>query len=316
MKVFVAGSTGAIGSKLVPRLVARGHAVTGSTRTPERLERVRALGATPVLMDALDEASVDAAVAEAEPDVLVHELTDLPDDFQPKRFAESFARTDLLRTEGTEHLMLAAAASGVNRVVAQSYAGWPYARTGGWVKTERDPLDPDPLPSMRRTLDALRFVEVSVTSGPIDGIALRYGGFYGPGTSVANGGAVVEAVRRRRFPLVGAGGGVWSFVHIDDAAEATALAVEHGSPGIYNVADDEPAAVAEWLPLLAAAIGARRPRHVPAWFARLLIGDVGVMLMTESRGASNTKARLELGWTPRFASWRQGFRVGLGGSDD
>jgi nucleoside-diphosphate-sugar epimerase len=312
MKVFVAGATGAIGARLVPVLLDRGHAVTGSTRTPEKLDRLRALGATPVLMDGLDETSVKSAIAEAEPDVVVHELTALPDDFQPKRFAESFARTDRLRTEGTEYLMIASAAAGVRRVVAQSYAGWPYARSGGWIKSERDPLDPDPLPAMRRTLDAIRFVEAAVTSGPIDGVALRYGGLYGPGTSVAHGGAVVEAVRRRRFPVVGSGGGVWSFVHVDDAADATALAVEHGSPGIYNVVDDEPAAVAEWLPALAAAIGAPRPRHLPAWIARFLIGDVGVMLMTESRGASNTKARAELGWTPRVPTWRQGFRSELG----
>lgn len=204
-----------------------------------------------------------------------------------------------------------AEAAGVRRFVAQSYAAWPYERRGGWVKTEEDPLDPDPVPAMRGTLDAIRYVESSLATADLEGVALRYGAFYGPWTSIGQGGSLVEAVRRRRFPLVGSGAGVWSFVHIDDAAEATVAAVEGGAPGIYNVVDDEPAPVAEWLPELAAAIGAPHPRRVPVWLARMLIGDVGVALMTQIRGASNAKAMRGLGWRPRYTSWRQGFRTGL-----
>lgn len=311
MKIFVAGATGVVGNRLVPALIRRGHEVVGTTRTPSKVGRLRSLGAEGVVVDALDPVAVKAAVADAEPEVIVHQLTALPPTFRPRRFAEQFAETDRLRTDGMDNLLAAASVVGARRFVAQSYAAWPYERRGGPVKTEADPLDPEPVPAMRRTLDAIRYVETSVANADLEGIALRYGAFYGPGTSIGEGGSVVEAVRRRRFPVVGSGGGIWSFVHIDDAAEATVAAIEGGAPGVFNIVDDEPATVAEWLPELADAIGARRPRRVPAWLARVLIGEVGVAVMTEIRGASNAKAKRELRWAPRYTSWREGFRVGL-----
>src|SRR5215218_2459521 len=243
----------------------------------------------------------------------VHQLTALAGTISFRGFDQAFALTNRLRTEGTDHLLEAARAAGTRRFVAQSFAGWPFARVGGPVKTEGDPLDPDPPAELRRTLDAIRHLESAVlgTEG-IEGVVLRYGGFYGPGTSAGEGGFMLEDLRRRRFPLVGAGTGVWSFVHIDDAATATVAAVERGAPGIYQIVDDDPAPVSEWLPALAAAIGARPPLRVPAWVARLAGGAHGVVLMTEARGASNAKARRELGWRPAWPSWRQGFRDGLG----
>jgi nucleoside-diphosphate-sugar epimerase len=312
MKVFLAGATGVVGARLVPQLVGAGHRVMGTTRTPGKVDAVRALGAEPVLMDALDAGSVKDAVADAAPDVVVHQLTALPAALDPRRFREAFAETNRLRTEGTDHLVEAAAASGVRRFVAQSYAAWPYARVGGPIKTEDDPLDDRPAPAMRDTLDAILHLERAVTTAPgIDGLVLRYGAFYGPGTGLGAGGAVLESVRRRRFPVVGSGDGVWSFVHIDDAASATVAAIQGGPPGVYDVTDDEPAPVREWLPAFAAAVGAKPPRRVPVWVAKLLIGEAGVMLMTDIRGASNEKAKRELGWTPRYATWRDGFRTGL-----
>ncbi|HYN18819.1 MAG TPA: NAD-dependent epimerase/dehydratase family protein, partial [Actinomycetes bacterium] len=213
----------------------------------------------------------------------------------------------------TDHLLEAARAAGARRFVAQSFAGWPFARVGGPVKTEDDPLDPDPPAELRRTLDAIRHLESAVLGAEgLEGVVLRYGGFYGPGTSAGDGGFLLDDLRRRRFPVVGAGTGVWSFVHIDDAAAATAAAVERGAPGIYQIVDDDPAPVSAWLPALAAAAGARPPRRVPVWLARLLAGEHGVVLMTEARGASNAKARRELGWRPAHPSWRQGFRSSLG----
>jgi 2-alkyl-3-oxoalkanoate reductase len=249
----------------------------------------------------------------ARPEVVVHELTALAQMTDFRRLDEGFALTNRLRTEGTDHLLAAARAAGARRFVAQSFAGWPFARVGGPVKTEDDPLDPDPPAQLRRTLDAIRHLEAAVLGAEgIEGVVLRYGGFYGPGTSAGEGGFMLEDLRRRRFPLVGAGTGVWSFVHIDDAATATVAAVERGAPGIYQIVDDDPAPVSEWLPALAAAIGARPPLRVPAWVARLAGGAHGVVLMTEARGASNAKARRELGWRPAWPSWRQGFRDGLG----
>jgi nucleoside-diphosphate-sugar epimerase len=264
------------------------------------------------VLDALNGAEVKRAVADADPDVIVHELTAIPPDFNPRRFDRQFAMTNRLRTEGTKNLVAAAEAVGVQRFVAQSFAPWPYARRGSWVKTEDDPLDDDPPAAVRRTLDAIRFVERSTLQGPFEGIALRYGGFYGPGTSLARTGPIADAVRQRRFPIVGSGAGVWSFVHVDDAAEATALAVERGTPGIYNVTDDEPAKVRDWLPVLADALGAPAPRRVPSWIGRLFGGELGVTMMTELRGASNAKAKRELGWELRYPTWRHGFREGLG----
>ncbi|MDQ4090478.1 MAG: NAD(P)-dependent oxidoreductase [Actinomycetota bacterium] len=312
MRVFVAGATGAIGKRLVPMLVAGGHDVVAMTRSASKVDDLRSAGAVPVVADALDREAVLEAVAGARPDVVVHQLTALAGAGSLRRFDAEFAETNRLRTVGTDYLLEAAVAGGARRFVAQSYAGWPYARDGGPVKTEDDPLDPDPPKPMRQTLAAIRYLEDAVLgAGGLDGVVLRYGGFYGPGTSVAEDGSIMEMVRRRRFPIVGEGSGVWSFVHIDDAAAATALAVENGAPGIYNIADDEPAPVQEWLPVLAAAVGARPPRRVPAALGRLLAGEAGVLLMNEARGASNAKAKAELGWRLRYPTWRRGFAEGL-----
>ena len=313
MRIFVAGATGALGRRLVPLLVQGGHQVTGMTRTAGKAAGLRAAGAEPVVADALDRDAVLRAVVATRPEVVVHELTALAGMTAFRRLDEGFALTNRLRTEGTDHLLAAARAAGARRFVAQSFAGWPFARVGGPVKTEDDPLDPDPPAQLRRTLDAIRHLEATVVGAEgIEGVVLRYGGFYGPGTSAGEGGFMLEDLRRRRFPLVGAGTGVWSFVHIDDAATATVAAVERGAPGIYQIVDDDPAPVSEWLPALAAAVGARPPRRVPAWVARLAGGAHGVVLMTEARGASNDKARRELGWRPAWPSWHQGFRDGLG----
>ena len=312
MRVFVAGATGVLGTRLVPLLVERGHEVTGMTRSPEKAGAVRAAGAEPAIADALDSTATAAAVERARPEVVVHELTALPAAINYRKVDRDFALTNRLRTEGTDNLLGAARASGARRFVAQSFAGWPYARLGGLVKTEEDPLDPDPPPGLRTTLDAIRHLEAAVlgTEG-IEGLVLRYGGFYGPGTSVGKGGSVTEDVRRRRIPLVGDAGGVWSFVHIDDAARATVAAIERGEPGTYNIVDDDPAPVSEWLPGLASALGAKPPRRVPAFLARLAVGKHGVVMMTDARGASNAKAKRDLGWELEYPSWREGFRTGL-----
>ncbi len=310
MRVFVAGATGAIGRRLVPLLVERGHEVVAMTRRPEKVDGLRWLGAVPVVADALDRDSVIEAVVAARPDVVVHQLTALTTGGSLRRFDRQFAATNLLRTKGTDHLLEAAAAAGARRFVAQSYAGWPYAREGGAVKIEDDPLDPRPPKHMRDTLAALHHLEEAVLDAErLEGVVLRYGAFYGAGTAIAEDGDLVELVRRRRFPLVGSGDGVWSFVHVDDAATGTTLAVEGGEPGIYNVVDDEPAPVRVWLPELADAVGARPPRRVPTVVGRLAAGKVGVSLMTRVRGASNAKAKRELGWSPSYPSWRTGFRA-------
>ena len=302
MRVFVTGAGGAIGAWLVPQLVQAGHEVVGSTRSPNKAARVRELGAEPVELDVLDAAAVRQAVAAARPDAIVHQATALAGMTDFKHFDRSFAATNRLRTEGTDALLAAARESGVDRFVAQSYAGWPYAREGGPVKTEDDPLDPTPVPAMSETLAAIRRQEQSAVAA--GGIALRYGGFYGsPGDNQ------LELVRKRRFPIVGDGGGIWSFVHLHDAAAATVLALERGEVGIYNIVDDDPAPVRDWLPALAEAIGAKPPRHVPTWLARVLAGEAGIALMTEIRGASNAKAKRELGWRLRYPSWRAGFRA-------
>jgi nucleoside-diphosphate-sugar epimerase len=313
MKVFVAGATGALGKQLVPQLVAKGHEVTGMTRSPEKQDLVRSLGARPAVADALDPDAVAQAVAQAEPDVIVHQLTALSGDFDMKHIDKFFAATNRLRTEGTDHLLAAGRAVGVKRFVAQSYAGWPAARTGGPVKTEEDSLDPDPPEAMRDVLAAIRHTEEAVTGATwTEGIALRYGGFYGPGTGMSRHGDQAELITKRKWPVIGDGGGVWSFIQIEDAATATVEAVEHGSRGVYNVVDDEPAPVREWLPALAEALGARKPMRLPRWLGRLAAGEAAVVMMTEIRGASNAKAKRELGWKPRYASWRQGFADGLG----
>jgi nucleoside-diphosphate-sugar epimerase len=309
MKVLVAGATGAMGKQLLPRLVAAGHEVVGITRTEAKLGLIRELGGTGVVADVLDPDAVARVVAEAAPEVIIHELTALNRQFDTRHFDETFAETNRLRTEGTDHLLAAGRAVGVTRFIAQSYAGWPSERTGGPVKTEDDPFDPAPPKGMRESFEAIRYLERAVTSAAwTEGIVLRYGGFYGPGTSLSHeGGAQVELLRERKFPVVGNGAGVWSFVHIADAAEATVAAVTRGRRGIYNIVDDDPAPVAEWLPAAAETLGAPAPRHVPRWLGRLFAGEVGVVMMTEVRGASNEKAKRELGWRPRHASWREGF---------
>jgi nucleoside-diphosphate-sugar epimerase len=308
MRIFLAGATGAIGSRLVPQLVAAGHTVLGTTRHQSRADRLRFLGAEPAVLDPLDSAAVAAAVEKAAPDVLVHQLTALSGAGSPRAFTKAFEETNRLRTEGTDILLAAARGAGVRRVVAQSFGGWPYARTGGPVKTEDDPLDPHPARAAAPGLAAIRHLEGAVT-GYGEGLALRYGGFYGPGTSLGPGGAHTELVRNRKFPIVGDGAGVWSFLHIDDAASATVAAIERGAPGVYNIADDEPAPVREWLPMLAASLGAPPPRHVPAWLARPLIGGLFMVMMTTARGMSSEKAKRELDWTPAYPSWREGFRT-------
>ena len=301
MRVFVAGASGAIGTRLVPQLIERGHEVIGTSRSPENAERVRALGAQPIVLDLLDRDAVIEAVAGAQPDAIVHEATALADVRFSRNLDRTFAPTNRLRTEGTDALVAAARAAGVHRFVAQSFASFRYAREGGPVKTEDDPLDPTPVSTTRETNAAMRYLDQAVIDA--GGIALRYGGFYG----AANDG-LLAPVRKRQFPIVGEGGGVSSFIHLDDAAAATVLALEHdGGPAIYNVVDDEPAPVREWLPVLANVLGAKPPRHFPRWLARLFAGEAGVLMGTESRGASNAKVKRELGWTPRYPSWREGF---------
>jgi nucleoside-diphosphate-sugar epimerase len=316
MKVFVAGATGALGTQLVPQLAAGGHDVIGMTRSPAKTDMLQALGARPVVADALDRDAVARAVAETEPEVIVHQLTALSGDMDLKHFDRFFAMTNRLRTEGIDHLLAAGRAVGIRRFIAQSVVAiGTYARTGGPVKTEDDPPDLD-LPAKGRSVaDAIRYLEDAVTGIDwAEGIVLRYGGFYGPGTSVSADpeAATTKAIRKRRFPIVGDGGGVWSYVHIEDAASATVAAVDHGAPGIYNVVDDEPAPVREWLPFLAEQMGAKKPMRVPRFVGRLMAGEALVVMMTEIRGASNAKAKSELGWQPRWSTWRVGFAKGLG----
>jgi 2-alkyl-3-oxoalkanoate reductase len=312
MRVFVAGATGAIGQRLVPLLIDSGHEVVGTTRTPAKVDGLRLVGATPVVLDGRDDEAVRRAILEAEPEVVVHEMTALSGDLDFKRFAETFAETNRLRTETTDIMIEAAVDAGARRFIAQSFAGWPNEQSGGPVKTEEDPLNTDPPKQVRETVGAILHLE-AVTTGTsgIHGLALRYGGFYGPGNALGKGGAMLEAVAKRQMPVVGGGSGIWSFIHIDDAAQATALAVDRGAPGIYNIVDDEPAPVSEWLPYLADVLGARPPRRVPAWLARLLVGEAAVSMMTKIRGSSNAKAKRELGWRLDYPSWRVGFRDGL-----
>jgi nucleoside-diphosphate-sugar epimerase len=308
MRVFVAGATGAIGTPVVRQLVERGHEVTATTRHPDKLERLRRLGATTVIMDGLDAASVGEAVARAEPEAIIHQMTALAGKPDMRHFDRWFATTNALRTTGTRHLLAAAQAAGVQRFLAQSYTGWTNARTGGPAATEDEPADSDPAPAQRETLAAIRDLERSVLGAPLTGIVLRYASFYGPGASDA----LVDMVRKRMLPIVGDGAGMWSWIHVDDAASATVAALERGEGGIYNVADDEPASVAEWLPHLANAVGAKPPWRIPVWLGRLLAGEVVVRSMTQARGASNAKAKRTLGWRPMWPSWRDGFRHALG----
>jgi nucleoside-diphosphate-sugar epimerase len=313
MKIFIAGASGAIGTYLVPQLVARGHDVVGTTRTPGKTEALRALGAEPVVVDALDPDSVADAVAKAEPEVVVHQLTALNGPPDLRHAKEMAAATNRLRIEGTDHLLAAARAVGVRKVVAQSNGGW-MERTGQGLADESDRLEPNPPPDAAELVGALRHLEEAVTGiGWAEGTAIRYGGFYGPGTGISRepGAFMSELIRKRRFPVVGGGAGVWSMVHITDAASATVAVIERGRAGIYHVADDEPAPASVWLPELARALGAEPPRRVPAWLVRFVAGGAAVDLMTRARGISNAKVKRELGWTPRYPSWRTGFDEGL-----
>jgi nucleoside-diphosphate-sugar epimerase len=296
-----------MGKQLVPRLVADGHEVVGTTRSEAKTRQLYDLGATPAVVDALDPDRVAQAVAEAEPEVIIHQLTSIAA-LNMRHFDRDFAVTNRLRTEGVDYLLSAGRAVGVKRFIAQSYTGWPYARIGGPVKREDDPLDSNPAKEMRESFDAIKHLEDAVTSADwTTGIALRYGAFYGPGTSLSEGGEQFEMVRKRRLPIVGNGAGVWSFIHIADAAEATVAAVTRGERGIYNIVDDDPAPVSQWLPGLAQAIGAKPPYKVPAFVGRLAAGEAGVIMLTDTRGASNEKAKHELGWQPTHSSWREGF---------
>jgi nucleoside-diphosphate-sugar epimerase len=305
MRVLVVGASGVIGAHLVPQLRQRGHQVIGTCRSPGRAERLRALGAQPVVLDALDAGAMRAAVSAVAPDALIYEATALAGVSDFKHFDGSFAATNRLRTEGTDILLAAARTAGVNRVIAQSYACHRYARVGGPVKTEDDPLDAHPVAAMAQTLAAMAHLDQAVTGA--GGIALRYGNFYGD-----PGDGWVDIMRARKFPVVGDGAGVWSHIHLDDAAAATVLALGHDGPAVYNIVDDEPAPCRVWLPELAKAVGARRPQHLPKRVARLFAGEAPVVMATESRGAANAKAKKELGWTLRYPSWRQGFTAAYG----
>ena len=307
MRILVAGATGAVGSRLVSRLVGAGHAVTGLTRSPAKVEGLRRAGAAATVVDGLDFAAVRAALLDFRPEVVIHEMTAISNASDLAHFDRAFAATNRLRTDGVDYLLAAARESGARRFIAQSFCGWPFARMGGPVKTEDDALDPAPPREFRNSLAAILHLEGAVAgSTTLEGVVLRYGAFYGPGTGLLDR-AVVDQIRRRRTPVIGDGGGWWSFVHVDDAAEATALAVERGAPGVYNIVDDEPAPVREWLPEFARMLGAKRPHRIPRWLGRIAAGEHLVVMMTESRGGSNRKARSALGWAPAHPSWRQGF---------
>jgi nucleoside-diphosphate-sugar epimerase len=308
MRVFVAGATGALGQHLVPGLVAAGHEVTATTRTPGKVARLREAGAVPVVVDGLDREAVIAAVEAAAPEVIVHQMTALAGMRSMRNPDKQFAVTTELRTRGTDNLLEAASLAGTRRVVAQGHS-FIYEQSGGPVKTEEDPVISRPIPSAARAVAGMRHVHETVPVKAQEGIVLHYGGFYGPGATDF----LLDAVRKRQVPVIGGGTGIWSFIEITDAAAATLAAVERGAPGVYNVVDSDPAPVAEWLPYLAEVAGAKPPLRMPAWLGRLLAGEFAVAQMTSARGCSNEKARKELGWEPRYASWREGFRAWVSG---
>jgi 2-alkyl-3-oxoalkanoate reductase len=307
MRVLVVGATGVIGRQLVPQLIAAGDQVSATTRSPAKVAGLRAAGADAFVVDGLDPTAVGDAVAKAEPETIVHEMTAIPAKLSLRKFDQGFATTNALRTAGVDHLLAAATAQGVRRVVVQSYAGWPAGRSGGPLKTESDQLDPDPPAAQRASMAAIQHLERAVTSAPLEGFALRYGSLYGPGASDI----MVSMLKRRQVPLIGNGAAIWSFLHVTDAAGATVAAVHGGPPGIYNIVDDEPAPVADWLPVLARAAGAPAPFHVPVWLGQLAGGEAAVSMMTQIRGSSNGKAKRELGWQLVWPSWRLGFATGL-----
>jgi nucleoside-diphosphate-sugar epimerase len=304
MRVFLAGATGVVGKPLVQQLLAAGHQVAATTRSADKAERLRRLGVMAFVLDGLDGSAVGEAVARAEPDAIIHQMTALSAMPDLRHFDAWFARTNLLRTKGTDHLLAAALSLGVKRFIVQSYTGWNNARVGGLVKTEDDALDPHPVPCQRETLAAIHYLEKAVLGAPLTGIVLRYGNLYGPGASDD----LVTLLRKRMLPIIGKGTGIWSWLHIEDAAAAAVAALERGTPGVYNIVDDEPAPVFEWLPYLAEAVGAKRPMRVPGWLGRLAAGEVAARWMTEGRGASNQKARRGLHFRPNWPSWREGFK--------
>jgi nucleoside-diphosphate-sugar epimerase len=308
MKVFVAGGGGSVGRPLVRQLIAAGHQVVATTRSGRHVGDLRALGAETAIVDGLDEKAVVEAVTRAEPEVVIHEMSALSGAIDMRRFDRWFATTNELRTKGTDHLIRGAQLAGARRLIAQSYTGWSNSREGGSVKNEDDPLDANPPAAQRQTLAAIRYLERAVTEvDQLEGIVLRYGSLYGPGTVTSE--ELSEMVRKRRLPIIGDGGGIWSFVHVEDAAAATVSALDHGAPGVYNIVDDDPAPASEWIVYLADVLGAKPPRRVPVWLGRLAAGEVIVSVMTRIRGSSNAKAKRELDWEPRFRSWREGFRV-------
>jgi 2-alkyl-3-oxoalkanoate reductase len=304
MRVMIIGATGAVGIPLVRQVREAGHEVIGTSRSQERATYLSTLGAHPIVLDAFDASAVLASVAAAMPDAIIYQATGLAGVRVVRGLDRPFATTNRLRTEGLDNVLAAARQAGVRRVVVQSFAPYRYAREGGWVKTESDPLDPAPPASARQTFAAMSYLDRAVTEA--GGIVLRYGGFYGPGDE-----GLTRGVRKRQAPIVGDGEGVMSFVHLDDAAAATVLALAHDGPAIYNIVDDEPAPMRDWLPVLAQALSAKPPRHIPQWIARLIAGP-GLTMLTEARGSSNAKARQELGWQPRYPSWRVGFAAAYG----
>ena len=309
MRVFIAGATGVVGSQLVPLLVSRGHQVVGAGRSATKLGALRAAGAMPVQVDGLDRDAVLRAVVAARPDVVVHQMTSLSGLTSYRNLDAVFVLSNRLRTEGTDHLLAAARAAGARRFVAQSFTGWPNAAEGGPVKTEEDPLEHDPPATIAQTLNAIRTLEATVLgASDLEGVVLRYGAFYGAGTSLAPEAPFLEAIRKRRLPIIGDGSGVWSFSHIVDVAEATAIAIEGGPAGLYNIVDDDPVPVSIWLPEVARLLGARPPHQVPIWLGRILAGAIGVRMMTEQRGSSNARAKRLLDWRPVYRTWRDGFR--------
>jgi nucleoside-diphosphate-sugar epimerase len=312
MKILVTGGTGAIGKFLLPLLLENKHEVVAITRSASKAPLLEDSGVTGVVVDPLDKVRLTAEVRRAEPEVIIHQLSALTGAGNFRKFDQEFALTNRFRTEVTETLLMAARTIGTKRFIAQSYCGWPYAKKGGPIKTEEDPLDPHPPESFVKTLAALRALENKISNTKfLEAVALRYGMFYGPGTAIGKGGSMVKMIRRRTFPIIGGGGGIWSFIHLLDAARATLAAISHGAPGIYNVVDDEPAKVATWLPVLAKTIDAKPPYKIPHWLGELVIGKAGVAMMTQIRGCSNAKAKRELNWTPVYPSWRIGFVDGL-----
>ena len=305
MRVFVAGATGVIGQYLVPGLITAGHEVTASTRSSAKPGQLKEQGATPVIVDGLDREAVLKAVTAAQPEVIVHQMTALTSMRSFRHFDKEFAATNELRSRGTDHLLEAATQVGARRFIAQSFVGWTNIRSGSQVKTEQDPLDPHPLAATAKTMAAIKHLEKTVPTAVPEGLVLRYGILYGHGASDL----MLEVVRKRQMPVVGGGTGIWSFTEVTDAAAATVAAVTKGAPGIYNVVDDEPAPVSQWLPYLASSLGVKPPLRAPAWLGRLLGGELVASWMTQGRGASNAKAKRELGWTPKYPSWRDGFPV-------